>query len=159
MESASTNTWLFPSNMETKVNAFDHSDINERNEKEMERWQLGQITSKIEHDKPLIVISMWTFRGMECLWWKGIWMSMQFIWCERGGRKLAQRCIFLWDVHTLSQNLSFILVPFSYNTRAVCTHKVNCLICQKYVWQHEQLYMLEPGRTLYNDDQNCSFSE
>ena len=67
MESASTNTWLFSSNMETKVNAFDHSDINERNEKEMERWQLGQITSKIEHDKPLIVISMWTFRGMECL--------------------------------------------------------------------------------------------
>lgn len=28
----------------------------------MERWQLGQIASKIEHDKPLIVISMWTLR-------------------------------------------------------------------------------------------------
>lgn len=30
---------------------------------EMERWQLGQIASKIEHDTPLIVISMWTLRG------------------------------------------------------------------------------------------------
>lgn len=28
----------------------------------MERWQLGQIALKIEHDKPLIVISMWTLR-------------------------------------------------------------------------------------------------
>lgn len=29
----------------------------------MERWQLGQIASKIEHDKRLIVISVWTFGG------------------------------------------------------------------------------------------------
>ena len=44
------------------MNAFDHSDISEWNEQEMERWQLGQIALKIEHDKPLIVISMWTLR-------------------------------------------------------------------------------------------------
>lgn len=63
MESASVNTCPFPCNKETKVNAFDHSDISEWNEEEMERWQLGQIASKIEHDKPLNVISMWTFGG------------------------------------------------------------------------------------------------
>lgn len=63
MESASVNTCPFPCNKETKVNAFDHSDISEWNEEEMERWQLGQIACKIEHDKPLIVISMWTLGG------------------------------------------------------------------------------------------------
>lgn len=62
MESGSVKTCPFHCNKETKVKAFDHSDISERNEEEIERWRLGQIASKIEHDKPLIVISMWTLR-------------------------------------------------------------------------------------------------
>lgn len=94
MESASVKTCPFHCNKETKVNAFDHSDISERNEEEIERWRLGQIASKIEHDKPLIVISMWTLRESSVYDDGRIWMNMRLIWEERGKRKLTQRCIF-----------------------------------------------------------------
>lgn len=56
--------------MEAEVSSCDRIDISEWNEEEMERWQLGQIAFKIEQDKPLIVISMWTFGagGFMMMW-------------------------------------------------------------------------------------------
>lgn len=89
------------------MNAFDHSDISEWNEEEIERWQLGQIASKIEHDKPLIVISMWTLRESSVYDDGRIWMNMRLVWEERGKRKLTQRGIFqyvqIWRTNPVYQ--------------------------------------------------------
>lgn len=104
IESASVNTCVFHCDKETKVNAFDHSDISEWNEEEIERRQLGQIASEIEHDKPLIVISTRTLRESSLYDDRGIWMNAEFIWELRGKRKLTQKWGFQ-SVHICSMSL------------------------------------------------------
>lgn len=112
-KSASVKTRPFHRNKETKVNAFDHSDISEWNEEEIERWQFGQIASKIEHDKPLIVISMWTLRESSVYDDGRIWMNMRLVWEERGKRKLTQRGIFqyvqIWRINPVYQKNSGLI--------------------------------------------------
>lgn len=92
-------------NKEAQVNVFDHGDISEWNEQEMEIWQLGQIASKIEYDKPLIVISMWTFGGDGVCKMMQIWMNMYLIWKEVDGRKLTTRGISIFNAHCCMQVL------------------------------------------------------
>lgn len=101
MDNATANTCPFHCNKETKVNAFDRGDISEWNEEEMQRWQLGQIACEIEHDKPLIVISMWTLRewsvydDREYEW---IWNS--FEWKEVGRKVTRKVHIFYYMRYT-----------------------------------------------------------
>lgn len=115
--SASVNTCPFHCSEETKVNAFDHGDISEWNEEEMERWQLGQIASKIEHDKPLIVISMWTLRE----WSVYDDREYEWIWNSFERREVEgnwPKGVFsVWGINLVYPNLGHIFIVLAFIAR------------------------------------------